>query len=85
MKKEIKVEMRKSAFVNLEDYCIHSVGERKGKGDFLEVTEWSNGEGYDVHIEDSSGPTRFMLTWGQFEAMKKCIKVIDKTYNHGKY
>lgn len=77
--------MRKSAFVNLEDYCIHSVGERKGKGDFLEVTEWSNGEGYDVHIEDSSGPTRFMLTWGQFEAMKKCIKVIDKTYNHGKY
>jgi hypothetical protein len=54
------------------------MGDRKGKGDFLEVTEWTNGEGYDIHIEDSSGSTRFMLTWGQFEAMKKCIKVIDK-------
>jgi hypothetical protein len=80
MKKEIKVEMRKSAFVDLEDYCVSSLGDRKGKGDFLEVTEWTNGEGYDIHIEDSSGPTRFMLTWGQFEAMKKCIKVIDKTH-----
>lgn len=80
MKTEIKVEMRKSAFVDLEDYCVNSMGDRKGKGDFLEVTEWTNGEGYDIHMEDSSGRTQFMLTWGQFEAMKKCIKVIDKTH-----
>jgi len=79
MKKEIKVETRKSAFVDLEDYCVNSMGERKDKGDFLEVTEWTNGEGYDIHIEDSSGLVRFMLTWGQFEAMKKCIKAIDKS------
>ena len=65
----------------MEDFCHHSLGDRKGKGDFLEVTEWSNGEGYDIHIEDSSGPTRFMLTWGQFEAMKKCIKTIDKSHH----
>ncbi len=38
-------------------------------------------EGYDIHMEDSSGPTRFMLTWGQFEAMKKCIKAIDKSHS----
>jgi hypothetical protein len=81
MKKEIKVEMRKSAFVDLEDYCVHSLGDRKGKGDFLEVTEWTNGEGYDIHILDSSGEKQFHLTWGQFEAMKKCIKVIDKSDN----
>jgi hypothetical protein len=79
MKKKIKVEMRKSASVELEDYCVNSMGDRKGKGDFLEVTEWINGEGYDIHMEDSSGTTRFMLTWGQFEAMKKCIKAIDKS------
>jgi len=54
------------------------MGDRKGKGDFLEVTEWTNGEGYDIHILDSSGEKQFHLTWGQFEAMKKCIKVIDK-------
>jgi hypothetical protein len=81
MKKEIKVEMRKTAFVDLEDYCVGSLGERKGKGDFLEVTEWTNGEGYDIHIEDSKGTTLLMLTWGQFEAMKKCIKAIDKSHN----
>jgi hypothetical protein len=81
MKKEIKVENRKSTFVDLEDFCHHSLGDRKGKGDFLEVTEWSNGDGYDIHIEDVNGPLRFMLTWGQFEAMKKCIKAIDKSHS----
>ena len=82
MKKEINVTNRKSAFVELKDYCVGSMGKDKEKeGHFLEVTKWSNGEGYDIHIEDSSGPTRFMLTWGQFEAMKKCIKVIDKSHH----
>ena len=81
MKKEINIEMRKSAFVDLEDYCTNSLGDRKGKGDFLEVTEWTNGEGYDIHIEDSKGTTLLMLTWGQFEAMKKCIKTIDKSHH----
>jgi hypothetical protein len=81
MKQEINIENRKSAFVLLEDFCHHSLGDRKGKGDFLEVTEWSNGEGYDIIIQDVNGPLRFMLTWGQFEAMKKCIKAIDKTHN----
>lgn len=81
MKKEIKVLQRKSAFVDLKDYCIMSVGEdRKDKGDFLEVTEWSNGEGYDVLIHDVSGITTFNLTWGQFESLKKCIKSIEKTH-----
>ena len=81
MKKEINIENRKSAFVDLEDYCTNSLGDRKGKGDFLEVTEWSNGDGYDIHVEDVSGPLRFMLTWGQFKAMKKCIKAIDKSHH----
>ena len=82
MKKEIELGTRKSAFATLKDFCTFSMSaERKDKGDFLEVTEWTNGEGYDIHIEDSSGPTRFMLTWGQFEAMKKCIKTIDKLHH----
>ena len=81
MKQKINIENRKSAFVLLEDFCHHSLGDRKGKGDFLEVTEWSNGDGYDIIIQDVNGPLRFMLTWGQFEAMKKCIKAIDKSHN----
>jgi hypothetical protein len=44
----------------------------------LEVTEWTNGEGYDIHISDSEGERQFNLTWGQFKALKACIKKIDK-------
>jgi hypothetical protein len=47
--------------------------------DFLEVTEWSNGEGYDLHISDSLGERHIELTWGQYKALKKCIKAIDKS------
>jgi|TARA_R110000868_G_scaffold4012_17_gene24525 hypothetical protein len=80
MKKEIKVTNRKSTFVELKDYCIGSmVKDGIDKGHFLEVTEWSNGEGYDIHILDYEGERQIQLSWGQFEAMKKCIKAIDKT------
>jgi len=77
-KKKISISNRKSAFASLEDFCIFSSGERKDKGDFIEVTEWSNGEGYDIHISDADGDKQFSLTWGQYEAMKKCFKKINK-------
>ena len=35
MKKKIDIENRKSTFVDLEDFCHHSLGDRKGKGDFF--------------------------------------------------
>jgi len=79
MGKRIEVSQRKAAFAKLEDFCLFSVGpERKDKGYFLEVTEWSNGEGYDIHISDVNGEKQFHITWGQYEAMKKCIKAIGK-------
>jgi hypothetical protein len=79
MKEKVSLRTRKSAFVELKDFCTFSVGlQRKDKGDFLEVTEWSNGEGYDVYIHDVSGVNQFHFTWGQHEAMKKCIKLINK-------
>lgn len=82
MKKEIKVTNRKSAFVELKDYCVGSMGKDKEKeGHFLEVTEWSNWEGYDIHIHDSEGERQIHLSYGQFDAIKKCVKVIDKTHN----
>lgn len=82
MKKEIKVTNRKSTFVELKDYCIGSMDfDNKDKGHFLEVTEWSNGEGYDIHIFDSQGERQIQLSWGQFDAIKKCVKVIDKTHH----
>jgi predicted nucleic-acid-binding Zn-ribbon protein len=80
--KNNKVELsnRKSAFIELKEFCLFSMGERKDKGDFLEVTEWSNGEGYDIHISDVNGEKHFHLTWGQMEALFKCVKSMDESF-----
>jgi hypothetical protein len=79
-KKKIEVSERTSAFVLLSEFCMFSMGERRDKGDFLEVTEWSNGEGYDIHLNDVNGDKTFHLTWGQVRAFKKCIKAIEKSH-----
>lgn len=78
--KKVSVSKRLSAFAPLDKFCIFSMGDRKDKGDFLEVTEWSNGEGYDVRISNVEGEKTFELTWGQYDALKKCIKSIQKEY-----
>lgn len=45
--------------------------------DFIEVSLWHNGEGFDVNL-NSNGEQRFCLTWGQYKALKKLIKELDK-------
>lgn len=47
-----------------------------GDDDFMEVTKWINGNGFDVEVVGKL-PSRFQLTWGGFEALKKIIKEID--------
>lgn len=48
-KKMSKIHMRKSVAVDIKDFSIY------GKdGDWLEVTEWTNGEGIDIDIHYSS-------------------------------
>jgi hypothetical protein len=80
MKKLIKVENRKSTFVELKDYCVMSMGsDRKDKGDFMEVTQWSNWEGYDVYISAHDGIRQLHFTYGEFKAIKDCIKAIHKS------
>jgi hypothetical protein len=44
--------------------------------DFIEVTEWKNGEGFDVEIIGKLS-TRFQLTWGEYTALKKLVKKLD--------
>jgi len=77
---KIEVRNRKSALVELKDFCTFSMGNRKDKGDFLEVTEWTNGEGYDIRISNVNGEKKLELTHGQLKAIKKCVKAIDKDY-----
>lgn len=43
------------------------------KGDFIEVTEWVNGEGYDISVRDKL----ISLTHGEIEAINYLIKCLD--------
>lgn len=65
----IKHYNRKSVFTELINFCHLSKPH-----DFLEVTNWHNGEGFDVTINDVTT----QLTWGQFKALKKLLKELTK-------
>lgn len=57
-----KVEQR---FLNLKPYC-HFAKEH----DFVEVTEWANGEGCDIKIHtENSGIQTISLTEGEWQAL----------------
>lgn len=59
---------KKSVSDNLRKYdCLAK------ESDFIEVTEWHNGEGWDISINDKL----ISLTWGQLEAIKYLIKSLD--------
>lgn len=56
-----ELTQRKSINDNLRKYD-HLAKENS----FIEITEWSNGEGWDITIDD-----RMMsLTWGQLDAIQ---------------
>ena len=59
---------RRSVFDKLRKYD-HLAKEN----DVIEVVEWTNGEGWDVCMDDKIIP----LTYGQLEAIKYLIKSLD--------
>lgn len=61
----IEVSKRRAVFAELKDYCMHS-----GDHDYMEVTEWSNGEGYDILIDRKRGIERFSLSHGEWELLQ---------------
>lgn len=71
MKKITKVKLN-SAHADLEQFDLLAK-----KGDYIEVTEWWNGEGWDINISHN-GDRSFSLTDGEFEAVKKLIKELNK-------
>ena len=64
----IKVDQRRAVFAELKGYCYFS-----RDNDYIEVTEWSNGEGYDICIDRKSGGEKFSLTYGEWELMQVLI------------
>ena len=58
---------RKARFDELNKYC-----HLAKPGDFVEITEWHNGEGIDVTIGTNK---MFQLTWGELEAVQVLARV----------
>jgi len=64
---------RESIYAELKKYCTFS-----DDGYFIEVTKWTNGEGYDINIASHLGTRVIQVTIGEFELIKKLIKKLDK-------
>ena len=60
----IEQSKRRAVFSELEGYCVMS-----GENDFMEVTQWSNGEGYDICVNRKNGVEKFSLTFGEFDLL----------------
>lgn len=61
-----------SAFANLLEF--DSLAK---PNDFIEVTLWHNGEGFDVQLSSHVDQT-IRLTWSEFKAIKKLVKELDQ-------
>jgi hypothetical protein len=62
---KVEINNRRAVFAELKGYCMHS-----GDHDYMEVTEWTNGEGYDIIIERKRGFERFSLSHGEFDLLQ---------------
>lgn len=66
----MEIKQRKSINDKLKSYDYLAKDE-----DYIEITLWTNGEGFDVDIK---GERQFLLTWGEFGAVKKLVKKLNK-------
>lgn len=64
----MKIDNRKSIYDDLQKY-----DHLKSKPSFIEITEWTNGEGWDITIDEKI----FNLTYGELEAIKYLTRVLD--------
>jgi len=81
--KKVELSNRISGFVELKNFCTFSMGEFSESGHYLEVTEWTNEEGFDLEIHDISGESGIKMSWGQFEALEACVNEIRKKHDLG--
>ena len=65
---KIEFSKRKSIFANMNSHISK-------EGDFIEVTRWTNGEGWDITISDEK---TISLHETEFEVIKLLIDKLDK-------
>lgn len=65
----MEITERKSVFEkNLQKFDHLAKGD-----DYIEVTEWTNGEGWDIAFKNKS----ISLTYGELEAINFLVKFLD--------
>lgn len=64
----MKIGSRKSIYDDLQKYDY-----LKNKSSFIEITEWTNGEGWDIAINEKT----FNLTYGELEAINYLVKALN--------
>ena len=62
----IKTYSRPAKFAELKGYCPFAKDD-----DYIEITEWWNGEGFDVSISEEK---TISLTWGEWELIQKMVE-----------
>lgn len=65
----MEIKNRKTVFDNLKKYSPFCKEE-----DWIEVTEWTNGEGWDININDEK---RISLHYDELTAINYLIKCLD--------
>lgn len=68
----MKIGSRKSIYDDLQKY-----DHLKNKSSFIEITEWTNGEGWDIAINEKM----FNLTYGELDAINYLTKALDYESN----
>ncbi len=58
----MKFNNRNTVWENLNKYCHHAK-----ENDFVELTEWTNGEGIDVTVSSHNDNKIFSLTYGELD------------------
>ena len=69
----MKIDSRKSINDDLQKY-----DHLKNKSSFIEITEWTNGEGWDIFVDEKKA---FNLTYGELEAINYLTKALDYESN----
>lgn len=64
----MKIGSRKSINDDLQKY-----DHLKNESSFIEITEWTNGEGWDIAINEKM----INLTYGELEAINYLTKALD--------
>lgn len=68
----IKRYTRKAVMANLNDYCHCAKPD-----DNMEVTQWANGEGWDIVIDSRHNSRTFSLTDGEMRALMVLTNIAE--------